>query len=71
MELIGAGVRLLVEDSPDEETGAPGVLLEVSNDEHGQAALVLEREDVMQLVEELGSWLVDTEPDPAIPGRPL
>jgi hypothetical protein len=71
MELIGDGVRLLVENADDEEA-RPGLLIEISNEEQAQqASIVLEREDVEQLFDLLNDWLVDTEPDPDIPGRPL
>lgn len=70
MELRGEGVRLLVEHADDEEA-RPGLLVQVSNEDEGQAAIVLEREDVAELYELLSDWLVDTEPEPDVPGRPL
>jgi len=41
--------------------------------EHGAntVAASLRREQVVQLHEALSEWLVDTEPDPDVPGRPL
>lgn len=64
MELRGEGVRLLVE--PADDTEAPALLVEVANEDQGQAALVLERDDVLQLFHQLGDWLLSTQvPAPA------
>ena len=70
MELHGEGVRLVVEHADDEEA-RPGLLVEVSNEDEGQASIVLEREDVAELLKLLSDWLVETAPEPDVPGRPL
>jgi hypothetical protein len=62
-------VVIALEHAGDEEA-RPGLLLIASGDD-GQVSAVLEREDVGQLHEFLDDWLVETEPEPEIPGRPM
>lgn len=57
MELRGEGVGLVVEPAQDE---LPGLVVQVSNEDQGQAALALEREDVLRLFHHLGDWLLAT-----------
>ena len=70
MDLRGDGMHFRVEHCVDDEDGTIGLLIEVTNVDEGMASIVLEREDVEALHAMLSDWLVDTEPDPDIPGRP-
>jgi hypothetical protein len=61
MELRGEGVRLLVEPAEDHVDGRPpGLVFQVTDEDQGQAALVLEREDVLRVFRHLGDWLITT-----------
>jgi hypothetical protein len=55
MELRSESVRIVLEH--EDGDGDPGVFVEVSNENEGQASLVLLEEDVEQVRDFLTSWL--------------
>jgi hypothetical protein len=65
MELLGSGVRIVLEHvDEDTDEGSPaGLFVEVSNEDEGQASLLLGREDVEQVHDFLHQWLAQDSGD--------
>lgn len=63
--LDGPGVRLVLSAAiPADDLTGRGVDVEVSNEEQGQASLVLDSADVRQVRDWLDAWLTDYERAP-------